>query len=560
MRSLLALGVIAAAVLCNSTASGQLQTVAIDDFEGLTLQDFTFASVGVDSGRAVYTRTNSAFTADWTVDNSLMDPNWNDPSITDAFDGWAVWESDYWIENQGIQDVRGIADADFVATGNHFLLADPDAWDDYQTGASSSDGYGSWVEREYNLTGNLQTLEIEMDWEFAAEDLQLGLIQVSFDGKQSWITLEELDSQVIDGTGIGVGNDVFGGANIVYSVANGDFGQSPALSNTMCIRFTCTGGNDWHFAIDDLEVRTDTFNEFDDFEGLVDMNFFIPYNNTTVWTQDLGADWKLDNSLMTILSLEGAYDGMTAIDVDAWLAEAGAQNETGYFGRDLWAQIDPNNTVLQGDPDEAYDAVENRADPNDPVPGDGFHSRFTRCYMMKDWDTTTVEISFFYNFRAEDNQQGYVEVSFDCGQTWDRFLELDSSDVAGNGGDDTFQGLPGMTSLTASSANLAQLDPNMTKQSNVMWLRFGTFGDNDWWFAIDDIEVRAEPIVILLGDADGSGVINFDDLDPFVDALFFPGTYAQNYPNIDPDVVLDMNCDGKLTFDDLDPFVDLLFN
>ena len=186
MRSLLAFGVIAAALLCNSTASGQLQSVAIDDFEGLTLQDYVVTNVDEDSGRAVYTRTNPAFTADWTVDNSLMDPNWNDPSLPPGFDGWAVWESDYWIENQGDQDVRGIADPDFVATGNHFLLADPDAWDDYQTGASSDTGYGSWVEREYNLTGDLQTLEIEMDWEFAAEDLQIGLIQVSFDGKQTW--------------------------------------------------------------------------------------------------------------------------------------------------------------------------------------------------------------------------------------------------------------------------------------------------------------------------------------------------------------------------------------
>ena len=53
-----------------------------------------------------------------------------------------------------------------------------------------------------------------------------------------------------------------------------------------------------------------------------------------------------------------------------------------------------------------------------------------------------------------------------------------------------------------------------------------------------------------LGDANGDGSFNNLDIAPFVMALTNPKIYGAMYPNVDPDVKLDMNGDG--VFDNLD--------
>lgn len=52
------------------------------------------------------------------------------------------------------------------------------------------------------------------------------------------------------------------------------------------------------------------------------------------------------------------------------------------------------------------------------------------------------------------------------------------------------------------------------------------------------------------GDADGSGKLNNEDIAAFVLALTNSKMYAKMFPGVNPDVVLDMNCDG--IFDNLD--------
>jgi hypothetical protein len=60
-----------------------------------------------------------------------------------------------------------------------------------------------------------------------------------------------------------------------------------------------------------------------------------------------------------------------------------------------------------------------------------------------------------------------------------------------------------------------------------------------------------------LGDLDCNGVVNFDDINPFVLALSNPTAYAAAYPNC---MVLNADCnlDGAANFDDIDAFVALL--
>lgn len=63
---------------------------------------------------------------------------------------------------------------------------------------------------------------------------------------------------------------------------------------------------------------------------------------------------------------------------------------------------------------------------------------------------------------------------------------------------------------------------------------------------------------ILRGDANGDGVLDFFDIAPFITALSNQSSYAMQYPNLDPNVVLDMNNDGTLNFFDITGMIDAL--
>jgi hypothetical protein len=60
------------------------------------------------------------------------------------------------------------------------------------------------------------------------------------------------------------------------------------------------------------------------------------------------------------------------------------------------------------------------------------------------------------------------------------------------------------------------------------------------------------------GDCNCDGVVNFDDIDPFVLALSDPDGYQVEHPGCDRMFVADCNGDGVVNFDDIDPFVAIL--
>jgi hypothetical protein len=94
-------------------------------------------------------------------------------------------------------------------------------------------------------------------------------------------------------------------------------------------------------------------------------------------------------------------------------------------------------------------------------------------------------------------------------------------------------------------------------------LAAGTFSPR--FRVTDSLNRSAEetfPLVIdatcaLLGDLNCDGVVNFDDIDPFVLALSNPAGYHTAYPNCDI-MNADCNADGVVNFDDIDPFVAIL--
>ena len=60
------------------------------------------------------------------------------------------------------------------------------------------------------------------------------------------------------------------------------------------------------------------------------------------------------------------------------------------------------------------------------------------------------------------------------------------------------------------------------------------------------------------GDANGDGLINFSDIGPFITALSSTAVYSTQFPDLVPDVVLDMNNDGGLNFLDIAGFIEAL--
>jgi len=80
-------------------------------------------------------------------------------------------------------------------------------------------------------------------------------------------------------------------------------------------------------------------------------------------------------------------------------------------------------------------------------------------------------------------------------------------------------------------------------------------GDEDWMVA-PGTWIQHKPF--LLGDMDGSGAVNNNDIMPFVLALTNRAQYLIDYPGIDPDVVGDIDGDRWLNNNDITPFVELL--
>ena len=525
IRRMLAVTAIAVGLVFTSQASGQINE--FDDFEGLTLVPFTAAGggglvqpdlgqEGLDWTKSIRSGTNR----EWTIDNSLMGVD-VDPDACPAYYGWSAWNWASYFNEQGDQG-RGSECPALATEGNTVLVADPDAMDDFSNVDPAL--YDGAIYRTYTLTGDLSQTEISFLYEFRNEDLQEGWIEVSFDDGATWQLLEKLGPF---GDGI---PEYQAGCPATYSVANGDF---TADSDTMLLRFRCKGGNDWWFAVDDILVTTDTFSDFEDFEGLELEQFFYIESGAgdgTDWTNDI-PNWDIDNSNNLGFSEELAYDGWTAMDVASWIDEQGGQ------GRSLFNALDPNNTILVADGDAFYDYDFDLTGEN-PAPPQAVNTYISREYDVSGTDNCTIQISFLYEFRIYNAQTGVVEASFDGGNTWNRMEQFDLDD----GSNSDF--------LLGQGVYNATVDFDVL-QSNTMILRFGYLtADNDWWFAVDDVAVTGDAAGFIKGDIDGDGFANTLDINPFVALLLDPNT------EYDPSI--DFNCDGQFNTLDIQGFVNIL--
>jgi hypothetical protein len=63
--------------------------------------------------------------------------------------------------------------------------------------------------------------------------------------------------------------------------------------------------------------------------------------------------------------------------------------------------------------------------------------------------------------------------------------------------------------------------------------------------------------VVRTGDLNCDGVVNFGDINPFVQAITSPAAWAETYPGCSV-LNADVNEDGVVNFADINPFVTLL--
>jgi len=528
------------ALLLGDTAVAQLQTVAFDDFEDLHVSMVPFTlplnifADGTDFSTEIRTGTPRA----WTIDNSQMG---NPPGTGTAFcqepgyNGWTAMDVVSWTAEQGPQIGRTTLG---LATRNTALVADPDAYYDFPSAPFGSDYYNSYISRNYDLTGfNTNTIQITFDYEFAIENNQRGTVEVSFDGGTTWQLILNLVKGALPNDTILLGPGTFN--------AGVDFTPS---GNQMLFRIGClTAGNNWWFAVDNVRVTTtDGFNDFEDFEGLPMVSFLnappgaspptAPPFDGTDFTNVI-PNWTIDNSLMGGFCREPGYDGWTAMDVKCWVNEQGGQ------GRSLFDFGGFNqNAALIADGDAFFDFDSNFAGTG-RAPSNSMNTYIQRVYDLSGYDNRTVQITFEYEFRIENQQRGTIEVSFDGGQNWVMLREL----VRGTNANGSY--LIDVPTFVASTDFIAL-------QTKKMILRFGYLeAGNNWWFAVDNVLVQAEPLTFVPGDANDDGFFDFGDLDAFVLALLDPIEYSIQYPNVNVDNVLDFFGDGVFDFGDLEAFV-----
>ncbi len=229
---------------------------------------------------------------------------------------------------------------------------------------------------------------------------------------------------------------------------------------------------DYYLVIDDGAILADnTFVRFDalllseDFEKLPlgPAAFEVPLNGDGLdWTAIPPTGFSVDNSAMPPGGVP-EWTGWTFANKDFW-ANAGGQSRNSFTRG--------TGTVAIGDTDEWDDTQR---------PSNAFNSLFqSPAIDLSNVAANSVTLSFDSSFRPENggttnNQTGVVEVSYDGGANWQNLLTLDAATS------------PGLTNVDEHRViTINNLD------TGSMLVRWGVTGTNDYWWAIDNIEVRGD--------------------------------------------------------------------
>lgn len=194
----------------------------------------------------------------------------------------------------------------------------------------------------------------------------------------------------------------------------------------------------------------------------------VGLQNGKEFTATPPAGWTVDNSAMPY---GGApeWRGWTFADKSFWSTEGGQSRANFTKG---------TGTIAVADTDEW--------DDYSTFPNNGFNGKLLSTPInLSTVAAGSVTLEFDSSFRPEsgssyvpyatDNMQGMLDVSYDGGTTWTNLLTLDSSNTYGNS--------------TAANVNERKVVSVPNPDDGSLVFRWGNTGSNDWWWAIDNINV-----------------------------------------------------------------------
>ena len=230
------------------------QLIYLEDFESVTLKPVVrVRNTIVDASAAWtdelptgYTRSNT----DNTVDPVVVTPVSTPPAP--EYYGWNIWNIDSWISEQGQSRT------DFTKGGagkkGRVFVADGDGYDDF-VGIEPDLMRTAFTTRPISLRGVLEnSARLEFDSSFRPENgSDQAIASVSFDNGATWTQL--LDYKVDNVATVEYPNGRYPtgdrsrtNEHLVFNLNN------PADAQSMQVRFFYKAGNDWWWAIDNVQV------------------------------------------------------------------------------------------------------------------------------------------------------------------------------------------------------------------------------------------------------------------------------------------------------------------
>ncbi|MCO6042396.1 PEP-CTERM sorting domain-containing protein [Aeoliella sp. ICT_H6.2] len=521
-----------ALVLGLHTTKASAQVIFFEDFEGAVLGNSVNERIGTSIAERVATEPNtsaipgvwsSTAPAGWTVDKAV-DTYRGAPTVTvgvpgvgladygvDEWEGWNFARLDFWSTAAGDQD-RSQFGTTSNASGT-VAIADPDEYFDLgsQNDAVNGGYYSTaLITPSFQVNGGtLHGVGFDSSWRPEA-----------FDDSALGGTLVDLNNQSVEivatfdnGTSVEVAawdsdnstNDpefkdnaqdqhFDAGSGTLAFVAPAD-----ATSATLSFKIA-NAANDWWWAIDNVEVADITGGTgqklFEDFEGVTlgdSVNERITagssleaasdgttsilgteYPTTSrenAFTHTFPTGWSTDNAGTP--GAGGGDDGFGVLEWEQWsIAEQGFWAEVGGSTRNGFTKATGNVAVADGD---EWDDL---GDPGDQ--GD-----LTTLMKTSPIDVSAegiVTIDFDSSWRPEDSQEVTLIAYLDGSPTELLHWVSDSQDPNYHG-----------TNVNEDVGFL--LD---TTGASMLELEFGYVGNDDWWWAIDNVRVQSGAIPSLV--------------------------------------------------------------
>ncbi len=232
---------------------------------------------------------------------------------------------------------------------------------------------------------------------------------------------------------------------------------------------------------------------FENFEGLTLFPFQSPTegggdgtdwtNITKAQTEGKLASWAMDPGTTPVGNPIEFY-GWTFMDVDSWNATEGNQGRSQF----VLGGIGNRGTIAVADSD-AYDDGTN-------VDTGLFEAGLSTIVSLANIEANTASVIFDSSWQAEPTQRGKIEVSFDGGPN------ILIVDFAGDANDPLFK-----PTAFNETLEFALNNPANAKEMKVTFTYYQA--SNDWWWAIDNVRVRANTFESAFGGISGNEIWNF---------------------------------------------------